>query len=71
MMEYAKGQRVVVKPTPSGIRESYPAANWIEAPTTVTLLEGCEKGALDVVDVELKDGTQDSVYAFSIDRIVI
>lgn len=70
-MEYSKGQRVVVKPTAPGVRDSYPAANWLREPSPVTLLEGCLKGTLDVVDVQLEDGTRESVYAFNIDSICI
>lgn len=70
-MEYREGQRVIVKPTSPGVRKSYPAANWLTKPTVVTLLEHSPKGTLDVIDVQLADGTEESVYSFNIDRIVV
>jgi len=66
---YAKGQRVVVKPTSVEAQQEYPAARWLKEPATVALLESCLKGAVDVVGVQLKDGTRKSVYGFNIDRI--
>lgn len=68
-MQYRTGQKVVVKQTADGVRNSYPAANWLINPTTVTLLEDCLSGTLDVVNVQLEDGTKESVYSFNIDRI--
>ncbi len=68
-MTYAKGQRVVVKPTSEEVQKEYPVTNWLKEPTTVSLLEECPKGSVDVVGVQLAGGTRKSVYGFNIDRI--
>lgn len=62
-----EGTKVRVRPTPEGSKKSYPAANWIKTPETVTLLEGAAPGALDVVDVRRADGSEESIYAFNIE----
>jgi hypothetical protein len=63
---YSKGTYVYVKPTASGVKDSYPAANWINNETKVKLLDDAVQGTLDVSDVELEDGTEESIYGFNI-----
>ena len=71
-IEYlSAGTRVWVKPTGSGVRDSYPAANWITNAKQVTLLEDApNEGTLDVIDVRLDDGSEESIYDFNIECAV-
>jgi len=62
-----EGTMIWVEPTGEGLKESSPAANWIEERQRVKLLEYApNQGTLDVIDVELSDGTQDTIYDFNI-----
>jgi len=71
-IEYlSAGTRVLVTPTGEGSKSSYPAANWITGPTKVTLLEDApNEGTLDVLDVRLDDGREESIYDFNIESVV-
>ena len=60
------GTRVIVTPTALGLVTSYPAATWLTSSQSVTLLEDCPNATLDVIDVRLDDGTEESVYSFNV-----
>jgi len=64
---FEPGTFVLVKPTASGLQASYPAAKWLTKEMVVKLLDYAPfDGTLDVLDVELADGTEESVYDFNI-----
>ena len=63
------GTLIVVKPTAPGIRQSYPAADWVKSETIVRLKEDApNENTLDVLDVEPVDGDDPnlSIYDFNI-----
>ena len=61
------GTRVTVKPTASGLIESYPAAKWLTEEMEVTLKDYAPNAnTLDVIDVVLPDGREESIYDFNI-----
>lgn len=68
-MQYAKGQRVVIKPSSIEVQDLFPVANWIKKAIAVTLLESCLKGSIDQVKVKLNDGTQRLIYGYNVDRL--
>jgi hypothetical protein len=71
MSELAAGCFVLVEPTAPGLRDSYPAANWLTGPQVVCLLETApDCNSLDVVDVVTSSETENSVYSFNIVRRV-
>jgi predicted Zn-ribbon and HTH transcriptional regulator len=64
------GTWVEVKPTPSGLRASYPAANWITQNRAVRLADYAPNTkSLDVIDVEFRGGDE-SIYDFNIARVL-
>jgi hypothetical protein len=65
---YQPGTRVKIKPTASGLKRSYPAANWITQTTTIVTLKDYAPNSqtLDVLDVTLADGREESIYDFNI-----
>ena len=66
---FEKGTTVVVKPTASYLKKTYPAANWIQHETKVKLLDYApHENTLDVVDVKLPNGKEESIYDFNIVR---
>jgi hypothetical protein len=70
-----RGSWVIVGATPGGSRRSFPGANWIHEEdgnfSLVKLLEDAPfQSTLDVLDVELVDGTQEGIYDFNILGVV-
>jgi len=67
---YPKGTIVRVRITASGLRRSYPAANWLTGERSVTLLEDAPgEGTLDVLDVSTVingERVTESIYDFNI-----
>jgi hypothetical protein len=62
-----KGTQVRVTITGAGLRASYPAADWLTGERVVTLIDDAPFGqTLDVIDVRLPDGSEQSVYDFNI-----
>jgi len=61
------GSFIKVIRTGPGIQKNYPAANWIKTTEIVRLIDDApNEGTLDVLDVELEDGTEKSIYDFNI-----
>jgi predicted DNA-binding WGR domain protein len=65
-IQFKDGDRLVVSPVPSGLVKSYPASK-IKQKMTVTVLEDGASEGLDVYDVELDNGKEDSIYGFQIE----
>lgn len=63
---YDKGTYVMVRPTGKSVQAEYPAAKWLKKEQKVKLLDDAVEGTADVFDVELEDGTEESVYGFNI-----
>lgn len=64
---FEAGERVRVVPTPEGIRESGPAAAWLDAgEQIVTLNEDACAGGWDVYGVTREDGSEETIYGFNI-----
>lgn len=62
---FRKGDRIRIKPVPSGLRASYPA-NDIAQEMVVTVNEGGSSEGLDVYEVTMPDGSEEYVYGFQI-----
>lgn len=61
------GSYVFVEPTAPGLQASYPAAKWLKNKMKVRLIDDApNSGTLDVLNVELPDGRQESIYDFNI-----
>ena len=64
---FEAGTRVIVEPTRAGSKRSLPAANWVTSRRVVTLNEYAPNaGTLDVLDVTLSDGSEESIYDMNI-----
>ena len=61
------GSYIWVEPTPKGMKNSYPATKWLVKKMKVKLIDDApNQGTLDVLDVELPDGSEESIYDFNI-----
>jgi aspartate carbamoyltransferase regulatory subunit len=62
-----KGSFVLVEPTGIGLKESYPATNWLKIKSIVKIMEDApHQGTLDVIDIKLPTGKVESIYDFNI-----
>ncbi len=61
------GTYVMVQPTPIALQSSYPATKWLKNKMKVKLIDDAPNhNTLDVLYVELPDGSQETIYDFNI-----
>ena len=65
----SQGTKVNLVPTPLVNRVTFPEANWLKKSMTATLCQDVVPGTMDVIKVELENGTTKPVYGFNIEVV--